>query len=87
MEEGPNAGSMPVSKQLKKVPEMRGWDGGSGKPWETVGNGRKLSAFQSWLTKGNLPEGWKEKLGEDFVNNMISRKWAIYICPDCSAHI
>jgi hypothetical protein len=78
---------MPVSKQLEKVPEMRGWDGGSGAPWETVGNGRKLSAFHGWLTKGKLPEGWREKLGEEFLDHMTSKKWAIHICPECSAHI
>ena len=82
-----DVGSKPLSKQLQTVPEVRGWDGGSGKPWETVWNVKKLSAFQRWLRKGQLPEGWREKMGEEFIEDMTSKKWDKYICPQCSHHI
>jgi hypothetical protein len=78
---------MPASQQLKRVPTMRGWNGGPGKPWETVGTGRKVAAIKSWLHKGTLPHDWREKVSEGFITEMTSKTWAKYNCPECSASI
>jgi hypothetical protein len=66
---------------------MRGWDGGSGQDWETVGNARKLAAFKKWVKKGRMSPEWEESLGKDFVAEMTSKKWATYTCPECSAYV
>jgi hypothetical protein len=80
---GPVVGNFPQYDQLKGVPVMRGWDGGSGQSWETVGNGRKLFVLKLWLKKGDFPADWKDKLGDNFVDEMTKKKWGRYACPQC----
>jgi hypothetical protein len=78
----------PAPRQLVDVPIMRGWNGArKGKPWETVGTGRKLAALNAWLAKDALPENWKQQLDEGFVEAMTKKAWALYACPMCSAEI
>jgi hypothetical protein len=78
----------PAPQQLADVPIMRGWNGArTGKPWETVGTGRKLAALKAWLAKDALPENWRQQLDEAFVMAMTEKTWALYTCPMCSAEI
>jgi hypothetical protein len=78
----------PAPRQLADVPIMRGWNGArKGKPWETVGTGRKLAALNAWLAKHVLPGNWRQQLDEGFVEAMTTKAWALYTCPMCSAEI
>jgi hypothetical protein len=72
---------------VNKCPLMRGWDGGEGRSWETVGNCRKVLTVRFWYVKRMLPKDWKEKLGAPFVDEMTKKKWARYKCPTCEKHI
>lgn len=86
--EAPRPGAKPATLQLSDTPIMRGWNGATrGKPWETVGTGRKLTALKAWLAKNTLPADWRQQLDENFVTAMTDKTWALYTCPVCIADI
>lgn len=75
--------------RLIKVPLSRGYGGceTSGSYWQMAGSGRRLLLFREWNKKGAVPESWKQNLGPQFVDQLLSKNWVPYVCPTCKGKL
>lgn len=74
---------------MLSVPFYRGYGGteDQGHFWETVGSGRRVERYRKWVREGTLPEDWRDKLGIEYVEHVLSRTWVAFGCPDCQSRI
>jgi hypothetical protein len=74
-------------KKIIALPIIRGRDPQQpdfGMNWRISGNGRRVLKARELEKKDNIPEDWKEKLGEVFVADMLSKEWSYFACPTCN---
>ncbi|TFK58483.1 hypothetical protein BDN72DRAFT_906687 [Pluteus cervinus] len=69
--------------QLLGVPVVRGlW--GKEDEWGVVGWADKVALMRRWFWElGSFPDDYSTVLGEDWIEHVLSREWAFYICPNC----
>lgn len=86
--------SQVIIKKMKTVPIFRGLggaigdsDNSEGFSWDIAGSGRRLKLFGRMLETGNLPEIWRDRIGEGFIKHVCKQQWTVFTCPSCSGNI
>lgn len=72
-----------MSKKIATAPVMRGDLGAGSDQWNVVGSGRKVRKMRQWVDSDTLPSNWKELLGDQFVQYMVTTNFTWYRCPRC----
>lgn len=74
-------------RKLYKLPVVRGTEGPTPKDWELVGSGLRMARVKKWIAKhGGFPHTYKAELDEKWVEEVLSKDWDYYRCPDCHTH-
>ena len=74
-------------EQLSNLPIVRGGCGQTCSSWELTGSGHRVAAIREWLKIGTVPDNWRKKVNDRWVDEVLGQKWIAYTCPGCGKTI
>jgi hypothetical protein len=77
-----------LCERVLEKPSVRGhggtydtydWDNN----WLNTGSGVQKGIIRRWKEEGAVPDDFVKELGENFLQDFLSKSWITYVCPTC----
>lgn len=55
--------------------------------WLITGSGTQKKMIEDWRAKHEAPADWQGAFGENFLVDLLRKKFRVYTCPNCDSKI